>query len=196
MVSTAVHARQMSGLEASTSGRCASYVTSHAIRPPVVKQWQQHVSSPQLRTFCAAAAAAKGPSAPQRQNQIQHPRTDLPSGDFSRVKKSIFVSSSVDLRGCPPQDYPEFAVIGRSNVGKSSLINMLTQNSKLAKVSKEPGGHGRCRCWHCMQGTAHRVLWCGQCMPSFVCLCAGMTKTINHFLINDSWYLVDLPGYG
>jgi GTP-binding protein len=69
-------------------------------------------------------------------------------GDFSRVRKSVFIGSSVDLKGCPPQDYPEFAVIGRSNVGKSSLINMLTQNSKLAKVSKEPGGHCCCSCWH------------------------------------------------
>eukprot|EP00877_Chromochloris_zofingiensis_P001108 jgi/Chrzof1/10999/Cz05g19320.t1 len=86
----------------------------------------------------------------------------LPPGDFSRVKKATYISSSVDLKGCPPEKYAEFAVIGRSNVGKSSLVNMLAQSSKLAKVSKEP----------------------------------GMTKTINHFLINDSWYLVDLPGYG
>ena len=97
----------------------------------------------------AAAAAATAPK--------------LPPGDFSRVKKAVFVGSAVDLRQCPPDGkLPEFAVIGRSNVGKSSLINMLTSNDKLARVSKEP----------------------------------GMTKTINHYLINDSWYLVDLPGYG
>jgi GTP-binding protein len=58
------------------------------------------------------------------------------------VKKAVYVSSSVDLKGCPPQSHPEFAVIGRSNVGKSSLINMLTQSNKLAKVSKNPGGLG------------------------------------------------------
>ena len=59
-------------------------------------------------------------------------------------------------------DRPEFGFIGRSNVGKSSLINMLTGWSKLAKISVQP----------------------------------GKTRTINHFLVNDSWYLVDLPGYG
>lgn len=79
------------------------------------------------------------------------------------MKKAVFVGSAVDLRGCPPDGkFCEFAVIGRSNVGKSSLINMLVGSDKLARVSKEP----------------------------------GMTKTINHYLINESWYLVDLPGYG
>ena len=63
---------------------------------------------------------------------------------------------------CPPTDLPEYAFIGRSNVGKSSLINMLTNNSKLAMTSSTP----------------------------------GKTLLINHFLINKSWYLVDLPGYG
>lgn len=86
----------------------------------------------------------------------------LPPSKFSQVKTSQFIKSSKDVRECPPLNYPEFAVIGRSNVGKSSLINTLTGNDKLAKVSKEP----------------------------------GMTKLINHYLINDSWYLVDLPGYG
>jgi GTP-binding protein len=73
-----------------------------------------------------------------------------------------FVSSYVDVSKCPPPDKPEFAFIGRSNVGKSSLINMLTNSKKLAKTSVKP----------------------------------GKTQTINHFLINSSWYLVDLPGYG
>ncbi|MCU0455047.1 MAG: ribosome biogenesis GTP-binding protein YihA/YsxC [Bacteroidales bacterium] len=63
---------------------------------------------------------------------------------------------------CPPGIYPEFAFIGRSNVGKSSLINMLSGNNRLARISGEP----------------------------------GKTRTINHFLVNGSWYLVDLPGYG
>ncbi|KAF8071226.1 SAD2 [Scenedesmus sp. PABB004] len=106
----------------------------------------------------AARAGGAVPGAPPQRAQPDL----LPSGDFARIKKSVFVGASVDLKGCPPQSHPEFAVIGRSNVGKSSLINMLTQNSKLARTSKEP----------------------------------GMTKTINHYLINDSWYLVDLPGYG
>jgi GTP-binding protein len=73
-----------------------------------------------------------------------------------------FVSSYADVSKCPPPDKPEFAFIGRSNVGKSSLINMLTNSKKLAKTSVKP----------------------------------GKTQTINHFLINSSWYLVDLPGYG
>ena len=70
--------------------------------------------------------------------------------------------SNTDLSRIPPADKPEFAFIGRSNVGKSSLINMLTGQKGLAKTSARP----------------------------------GKTQTINHFLINESWYLVDLPGYG
>jgi GTP-binding protein len=78
------------------------------------------------------------------------------------IKKAEFVISSSKLSQCPQADKPEFAFIGRSNVGKSSLINMLTNNKNLAKTSSTP----------------------------------GKTQLINHFLINDSWYLVDLPGYG
>ena len=79
-----------------------------------------------------------------------------------RVTKADFVTSSSNIKQCPEADLPEFAFIGRSNVGKSSLINTLTNNKKLAKVSGRP----------------------------------GKTQLINHFLINESWYLVDLPGYG
>lgn len=86
----------------------------------------------------------------------------LPPPRGARVKTARYVSSAVDLKGCPPPTLPEFAFIGRSNVGKSSLINALTGTPGLAQVSKTP----------------------------------GKTRCINHFLINDSWYLVDLPGYG
>ncbi len=79
-----------------------------------------------------------------------------------KIKKAEFISSFADVKKCPPPEKPEFAFIGRSNVGKSSLINMLTSSKKLAKTSVTP----------------------------------GKTQTINHFLINESWYLVDLPGYG
>jgi GTP-binding protein len=79
-----------------------------------------------------------------------------------KVKTAEFLKSSVTVKDCPPPVYPEFAVIGRSNVGKSSLINLITGRNSLAMVSKTP----------------------------------GKTKCINHFLINGSWYLVDLPGYG
>lgn len=78
------------------------------------------------------------------------------------IKSSKYLISNVNVAACPKPDRPEFAFIGRSNVGKSSLINMLTKNSKLAKTSGSP----------------------------------GKTQHINHFLINNSWYLVDLPGYG
>lgn len=78
------------------------------------------------------------------------------------ITRAEFISSHADVQKCPPSDKPEFAFIGRSNVGKSSLINMLAGNKKLAKTSSTP----------------------------------GKTQTINHFIINDSWYLVDLPGYG
>lgn len=79
-----------------------------------------------------------------------------------QINQVQFVKSSVKLSQCPIPDLPEFAFVGRSNVGKSSLINMLTNNQKLAKVSSTP----------------------------------GKTQTINHFKINNLWYLVDLPGYG
>lgn len=78
------------------------------------------------------------------------------------IHSARFIKSSPTLKDCPPPDMPEFGFIGRSNVGKSSLINMITGWSKLAKTSAQP----------------------------------GKTRTINHFLINESWYLVDLPGYG
>jgi GTP-binding protein len=78
------------------------------------------------------------------------------------IKTATFVKSSARVDQCPAPDLPEFAFIGRSNVGKSSLINMLTGYGKLAKTSGTP----------------------------------GKTQTINHFLINETWYLTDLPGYG
>jgi len=78
------------------------------------------------------------------------------------IKTATFVISNTDYKKCPPPTIPEYAFIGRSNVGKSSLINMLTDNSKLAKISGRP----------------------------------GKTQLINHFKINDNWFLVDLPGYG
>ena len=78
------------------------------------------------------------------------------------IKEATFISSNTTVAQCPPTDLPEYAFIGRSNVGKSSLINMLTNKSKLAKTSSLP----------------------------------GKTQLINHFKINDNWFLVDLPGYG
>ncbi|RPD39264.1 ribosome biogenesis GTP-binding protein YihA/YsxC [Chitinophaga barathri] len=78
------------------------------------------------------------------------------------IKSAEYLISNVDWQKCPPPDMPEYAFIGRSNVGKSSLINMLMNHDKLAKTSGTP----------------------------------GKTQLINHFLINKSWYIVDLPGYG
>jgi GTP-binding protein len=79
-----------------------------------------------------------------------------------RIKSASFVVSNNKVSDCPKSSLPEFAFIGRSNVGKSSLINMLTDRKRLAKTSGNP----------------------------------GKTRLINHFLINNKWYLVDLPGYG
>lgn len=79
-----------------------------------------------------------------------------------RISEAKFAGSSTRVSQKPRRKLPEFAFIGRSNVGKSSLINALCGNSKLAMTSSTP----------------------------------GKTKLVNHFLINDSWYLVDLPGYG
>lgn len=78
------------------------------------------------------------------------------------IKQARFIISNTDVKKCPPPDRPEYAFIGRSNVGKSSLINMLVGQKSLAKVSVRP----------------------------------GKTQLINHFIIDESWYLVDLPGYG
>ena len=78
------------------------------------------------------------------------------------IKKAEFTLSAPMVSMCPKDTKPEYAFIGRSNVGKSSLINMLTNNKKLAKTSATP----------------------------------GKTLLINHFIINNEWYLVDLPGYG
>ncbi|MEL6152783.1 MAG: ribosome biogenesis GTP-binding protein YihA/YsxC [Bacteroidota bacterium] len=79
-----------------------------------------------------------------------------------KTQPSVFVRSSTQYQQCPPGDKPELAFIGRSNVGKSSLINMLLERKHLAKVSGRP----------------------------------GKTQLINHFLVNEAWHLVDLPGYG
>jgi len=78
------------------------------------------------------------------------------------IKSAKFVISNTDIEKCPQPVYPEYAFIGRSNVGKSSLLNMLVNIKGLAKTSVKP----------------------------------GKTRLINHFIINEQWYLVDLPGYG
>ena len=78
------------------------------------------------------------------------------------IKQASFVISNTDYKKCPDDEKAEYAFIGRSNVGKSSLINSLTNNKSLAKTSSKP----------------------------------GKTQLINHFLINNEWYMVDLPGYG
>ncbi|KAF0204621.1 MAG: GTP-binding [Bacteroidetes bacterium] len=78
------------------------------------------------------------------------------------IRNADFLVSNTDPSKCPAPDKPEYAFIGRSNVGKSSLINMLLGRRNLAKTSSTP----------------------------------GKTRLINHFIVNDEWYLVDLPGYG
>ena len=78
------------------------------------------------------------------------------------IHTAQYIISNPDVKDCPKAQIPEYAFIGRSNVGKSSLINMLCHNPKLAKTSQKP----------------------------------GKTLLINHFLINEKWHLVDLPGYG
>ncbi len=79
-----------------------------------------------------------------------------------KITSANFLCSNTDVSRCPGEPLPEYAFIGRSNVGKSSLINMLTSRKSLAKTSGRP----------------------------------GKTQLINHFIINENWYLVDLPGYG
>ncbi len=81
---------------------------------------------------------------------------------LAEIKEVEFVKSSPDVKSCPDTDIPEYAFVGRSNVGKSSLINYLVNKHKLAKTSGQP----------------------------------GRTRLINHFIVNKSWHIVDLPGYG
>ncbi len=78
------------------------------------------------------------------------------------IKSVKFAGSCVNLQECPKPVFPEYAFVGRSNVGKSSLINMITNRKKIARISNSP----------------------------------GKTRCINHYLINEQWYMVDLPGYG
>lgn len=78
------------------------------------------------------------------------------------IKTVTFISAGIDPAKCPNPDRPEYAFIGRSNVGKSSLLNLIAGRKSLARISVSP----------------------------------GKTQTINHYLVNDAWYLVDLPGYG
>ncbi|GMJ03858.1 embryo defective 2001 [Hibiscus trionum] len=85
-----------------------------------------------------------------------------PYAGHSQIKEVEFVKSSGRAKDCPKDDRPEFAILGRSNVGKSSLINALVRRKEVALTSKKP----------------------------------GKTQLINHFLVNKSWYIVDLPGYG
>ena len=91
-----------------------------------------------------------------------HDRTITEKNINMEINKSEFVISSAETTKCPNDNKPEYAFIGRSNVGKSSLINMLCRHKGLAKTSATP----------------------------------GKTLLINHFIINNEWYIVDLPGYG
>jgi GTP-binding protein len=90
------------------------------------------------------------------------PRAVTFKSEHMKIKSADFVMSNSNVAHCPKEHLPEYAFIGRSNVGKSSLINMLTQRKNLAKTSGRP----------------------------------GKTQLINHFKINENWFLVDLPGYG
>jgi GTP-binding protein len=86
----------------------------------------------------------------------------VPRNDYMKINTAEFIISNSEVSKCPLERLPEYAFIGRSNVGKSSLINMLTNHKNLAKTSGRP----------------------------------GKTQLINHFKINNNWFLVDLPGYG
>lgn len=93
---------------------------------------------------------------------MEKKNNNLAAPPYRDIKSAEFVISNTDVKKCPAGTLPEYAFIGRSNVGKSSLINMLTGRKGLAMTSATP----------------------------------GKTILINHFLIDDSWYIVDLPGYG
>ena len=90
--------------------------------------------------LCQAATRGHSPStSTSSPDGFQYLQLDLPPPKNATIRSSKFIKSSTAIKDCPPDRLPEFAVIGRSNVGKSSLLNCLTGNSKMAKVSKEPG---------------------------------------------------------
>ena len=110
-----------------------------------------HVATASMLEQDAAGISADGSSeeASSSSSSMEEPefpelRLQLPPPTNAQVKTAEFVKSSVTVPDCPPPKYPEFAVIGRSNVGKSSLINLLTNRKSLAMVSKQPGGRGWC----------------------------------------------------
>ena len=165
---------------------------SSSIQPGLVRLPQRLSSHKRvLQTQCRSVPglASVRPAEPRVQNaytdddayeiwpQDQLPATELPPPTHTRVKTAEYVTSSVQISQCPKSTWPEFAVIGRSNVGKSSLINMLTGRKALALVSKTPGPHC-CRLAR-LESTVYRLvlrfckgLWCLIC--SYNCLGASV----------------------
>ena len=144
-------------MRASHTLRTARRLASTLPRPPPPRRVAKHAA----RADRLARALADDGSGAESTSSVLS-TLDLPPPRDLKVKSATYISSSVSLDACPPPLLPEFAFIGRSNVGKSSLINALTGKNGLAQVSKTP----------------------------------GKTRCINHFLINDAFYFVDLPGYG
>lgn len=134
------------------------------------------------------------------------------------VRSTEFLTGAYSYSQLPPEQYPEIAIVGRSNVGKSSLVNYLVGSKSIAKVSKQPGLLMQLLVAHVVlaslsaAGFSAAFLTCYACSRSVICCLplgedclgeifvlvpsAGKTQSINHYLINRSWCLVDCPGYG
>lgn len=215
--------RAMSHQAAGTSSRWHAAVSLRLTAPssslPMRPQLWSHSVNRRTRTAAAVGAAravqtaatSAAAYAKSMDDGFKYFELELPPPVNSRVKKADFVRSSTKTADCPKDKKHEFAVIGRSNVGKSSLINSLAESKGLARTSKNPGASPPAWATHTQPSTHSlphadkQMAACHACRqpPSFLCNTiphrtphAGMTRLINHYLINDVWYLVDLPGYG
>lgn len=141
----------------------AAAATSSTTHPPPISTPDTHIQIPLQNLFVPPETDISATSTPLTARILKGSNIVLSKyANDAQVVQAEFVKSSVRTEDCPSDGLPEFALVGRSNVGKSSLLNSLVRRKRLALTSKKP----------------------------------GKTQCINHFRINDSWYLVDLPGYG
>ncbi|KAJ9702370.1 hypothetical protein PVL29_004212 [Vitis rotundifolia] len=141
----------------------AAAATSSTTHPPPISTTDTHIQIPLQNLFVPPETDISATSTPLTARILKGSNIVLSKyANDAQVVQAEFVKSSVRTEDCPSDGLPEFALVGRSNVGKSSLLNSLVRRKRLALTSKKP----------------------------------GKTQCINHFRINDSWYLVDLPGYG
>jgi hypothetical protein len=140
-ISTSSTSNRKGGSEGASSGGTAPPPPLHATQLDHVAEGgpQEEAAGEQEEEDAAQEAQEEGQEVQEEEELFPELQLELPTATHVKVKQAAYISSCVKQQDCPPPKYPEFAVIGRSNVGKSSLINMITNSKKLAHVSKEPG---------------------------------------------------------